>query len=102
MAAVLEVEVGGPVEREVEEVRGTELAGVAPGGTGKGGAGGEGLRDVSVKGGRSGRGAWGTQGPGERGRGVRCGARRVPGMGLRRLWVTLSLWAFGASRVEEC
>lgn len=57
MAAVLEVEVGGPVEREVEEVRGTGLAGAVPRGTEKGRAGGEGLRGVSVKGGRRGRGA---------------------------------------------
>lgn len=34
MAAVLEVEVGGPVEREVEEVRGTGLAGAGPRGAG--------------------------------------------------------------------
>lgn len=39
MAAVLEVEVGGPVEREVEEVRGTGL-----GGAGYGRGGGDGLR----------------------------------------------------------
>ncbi|RMC11979.1 hypothetical protein DUI87_11112 [Hirundo rustica rustica] len=34
MAAVLEVEVGGPVEREVEEVRDMGLVGAGPGGTG--------------------------------------------------------------------
>lgn len=34
MAAVLEVEVGGPVEREVEEVRGPGPVGAGLGGTG--------------------------------------------------------------------